>query len=340
MTDDESFIRAIIAAPGDDAPRLVYADWLDERGSPRGAYLRREVEVFRQPRTGPEFRAVVNALMESASDLHAIWVDRVSRPPVGICSDVIRYDLQHLIAADGPQLSIGPAITNDDLVAFETRLRVRIPDQYKAFVLNHNGGYPYPGEFLLTNLEPDDLPISLDCIAGIAPRSGEPADYRGPALLTHTYEDPQVPQGRLIPIGGDGSDGCLLLGTTGEHDGVVIFHDDYTHEAWDYERYVVVGRTLGEFLTRLMTSDPIWAQHIVRGDHSALRRWLDEGGDINAVHAENEYSLIDYAIDWHRLEMIRELIARGARVGRRQRKLGGYHGNRDVATLIDAALRR
>ena len=28
MTDDEAFIRAIVAAPADDAPRLVYADWL------------------------------------------------------------------------------------------------------------------------------------------------------------------------------------------------------------------------------------------------------------------------------------------------------------------------
>jgi uncharacterized protein (TIGR02996 family) len=31
MTDDEAFVRAIVAAPADDAPRLVYADWLDER---------------------------------------------------------------------------------------------------------------------------------------------------------------------------------------------------------------------------------------------------------------------------------------------------------------------
>ena len=40
--DDEAFVRAIVAAPGDDLPRLVYADWLDDRGDPRGAYLRAE----------------------------------------------------------------------------------------------------------------------------------------------------------------------------------------------------------------------------------------------------------------------------------------------------------
>ena len=32
-----AFERAILAAPNDDAPRLVYADWLDERGDPEFA---------------------------------------------------------------------------------------------------------------------------------------------------------------------------------------------------------------------------------------------------------------------------------------------------------------
>ena len=32
MTDRQSFLNAIRQAPDDDAPRLVYADWLDERG--------------------------------------------------------------------------------------------------------------------------------------------------------------------------------------------------------------------------------------------------------------------------------------------------------------------
>src|SRR5438045_2432766 len=38
--DDANFLQAILAAPEDDALRLVYADWLDDRGDPRGEYLR------------------------------------------------------------------------------------------------------------------------------------------------------------------------------------------------------------------------------------------------------------------------------------------------------------
>lgn len=59
--DDEAFIRAIVDAPCDDAPRLIYADWLDERDDPRGAYLRAEVEFaasFRKELNTPTIAAL------------------------------------------------------------------------------------------------------------------------------------------------------------------------------------------------------------------------------------------------------------------------------------------
>src|SRR5688572_22225326 len=40
MTADEPFLRAIWAAPDDRGRESVYADWLEERGDPRGEYLR------------------------------------------------------------------------------------------------------------------------------------------------------------------------------------------------------------------------------------------------------------------------------------------------------------
>jgi uncharacterized protein (TIGR02996 family) len=50
MTEDEALLRAVLAAPDDDAPRLVYADWLDEHGDPaRAAFIRIQVELARQP---------------------------------------------------------------------------------------------------------------------------------------------------------------------------------------------------------------------------------------------------------------------------------------------------
>jgi uncharacterized protein (TIGR02996 family) len=40
MGDDAAFLRAIQEDLDDSGRRLVYADWLEERGDPRGEYLR------------------------------------------------------------------------------------------------------------------------------------------------------------------------------------------------------------------------------------------------------------------------------------------------------------
>jgi uncharacterized protein (TIGR02996 family) len=45
VTDEAAFLRAIANAPEDDAPRLIYADWLEERGDPRAEYVRLELEL-------------------------------------------------------------------------------------------------------------------------------------------------------------------------------------------------------------------------------------------------------------------------------------------------------
>jgi uncharacterized protein (TIGR02996 family) len=42
MNDEAAFLAAIHTAPEDDNLRLVYADWLEERGDLRGEYLRLE----------------------------------------------------------------------------------------------------------------------------------------------------------------------------------------------------------------------------------------------------------------------------------------------------------
>jgi uncharacterized protein (TIGR02996 family) len=44
---DEVFLRAILAEPEDSASRLVYADWLEERGDPRAEVLRLNWSVQR-----------------------------------------------------------------------------------------------------------------------------------------------------------------------------------------------------------------------------------------------------------------------------------------------------
>jgi uncharacterized protein (TIGR02996 family) len=45
VDEEAAFLVSIEAAPDDNTLRLVYADWLDERGRPEGAFIRIECEL-------------------------------------------------------------------------------------------------------------------------------------------------------------------------------------------------------------------------------------------------------------------------------------------------------
>lgn len=56
MPDYKAFLRAICDNPDDDAPRLVYADWLEELGDPRGEFIRISCERANLPPFDPRRR--------------------------------------------------------------------------------------------------------------------------------------------------------------------------------------------------------------------------------------------------------------------------------------------
>jgi uncharacterized protein (TIGR02996 family) len=49
MRYDAGFLEAICENPDDDVPRLVYADWLEERGDPRGEFIRLQCALASMP---------------------------------------------------------------------------------------------------------------------------------------------------------------------------------------------------------------------------------------------------------------------------------------------------
>jgi len=69
-TVPDPLLAAVLAAPDDDAPRLVYADWLDEHGRPdRAAFIRLQVELARVPAYDP-LREVLSRKAGRLLDLH------------------------------------------------------------------------------------------------------------------------------------------------------------------------------------------------------------------------------------------------------------------------------
>jgi uncharacterized protein (TIGR02996 family) len=55
MDQHEAFLQAVVEAPEDDAPRLVYADWLDEQGdSDRAEFIRLQCALAKLPADAPQ----------------------------------------------------------------------------------------------------------------------------------------------------------------------------------------------------------------------------------------------------------------------------------------------
>jgi uncharacterized protein (TIGR02996 family) len=94
LTDDEALLRAVLADPADEAPRLVYADWLDERGDARGAYLRLDLELARSTVRDARYRAGVWRARAFRLRLDHSWVVAVSTGPGGLVKylDLFRRD--------------------------------------------------------------------------------------------------------------------------------------------------------------------------------------------------------------------------------------------------------
>ena len=78
--NDEAFLETIRQNPEDDAPRLVYADWLEEQGDIRAEFLRLEVEWARRQRA-PVKAPFWRRIEKLRSQIDQNWVAWVERAP-------------------------------------------------------------------------------------------------------------------------------------------------------------------------------------------------------------------------------------------------------------------
>jgi uncharacterized protein (TIGR02996 family) len=74
MTDEVAFLAAIADRPGDQTPRLVYADWLDDRGDPRAELVRIEEEQRTLPADGDRYWALKPRRDELRAGCSADWL--------------------------------------------------------------------------------------------------------------------------------------------------------------------------------------------------------------------------------------------------------------------------
>jgi uncharacterized protein (TIGR02996 family) len=77
MTEDESFLRTLLADPGDRVSRLVYADWLDDRADPRAEFLRIEARLAGLPREDATYPELRRRMLQLQSALPRWWLAAV-----------------------------------------------------------------------------------------------------------------------------------------------------------------------------------------------------------------------------------------------------------------------
>jgi uncharacterized protein (TIGR02996 family) len=79
MTHDEAFLQDILAHPDDGMPRLIYADWLEDRGDARFEYLRLEQALAAAPLEGRLSSTVWGKWLDARCTFPLDWMDAIPR---------------------------------------------------------------------------------------------------------------------------------------------------------------------------------------------------------------------------------------------------------------------
>jgi uncharacterized protein (TIGR02996 family) len=139
VTEDEAFIIAIRENPRDDTTRLVYADWLDERGDPRGEWIRIEVQLKHLVADGRLYGPLKarQRCLESDAEIAPAWLKVVRHQPSwngGKILDWQEFYDSLLVRPYGWHQTV-PKPTVSQLDEFEAATGFRLPRSYREYIL-------------------------------------------------------------------------------------------------------------------------------------------------------------------------------------------------------------
>jgi len=83
--DDQDFIRGIHESPNDDTARLIYADWLEDRGDSRAEYLRLECEIASLEKDDALFKELLPRITTLRKNVDVRWLAAIGRTRIGNC---------------------------------------------------------------------------------------------------------------------------------------------------------------------------------------------------------------------------------------------------------------
>ena len=158
MSEESAFLAAIAAAPGGDAARLVFADWLEERGRGEAEFIRAECELAAQPVGSPQWHEALARYRIAGEGLSEQWRGAVGRYPLShwlaVASRSAWRRSERWCERNHPRLlrAHNPGASAEEIEAVERTIgQVLPPDVRESFAI-HNGGSEHPilGDDLLS----------------------------------------------------------------------------------------------------------------------------------------------------------------------------------------------
>lgn len=145
MSLEAELIAAIEAAPEDPAPRLVYADWLEQRGDPRAELVQLSTRMWQAPIDLPRVRTLGLRREDLQKRCDRRWLARIQRPSFA----EIRRRIGVLSALDPERKQPGAGthdyrlrapLTVAELAALEARIGGTLPEDYRRFLTELGDG--------------------------------------------------------------------------------------------------------------------------------------------------------------------------------------------------------
>lgn len=210
-------------------------------------------------------------------------------------------------------------ITHADLERFEKQIDARLPDDYRAFLLEHNGG-DFPNEVAFEHVDKwgRSDPFSVSHLYGLCVKTHGLED-------TYRDLDTYLPKG-FVPIGGDAGGNKICIVASGRDVGSVWFwdHEAGMSYAWPPENSERICSSFAKFLNGIVYHPEFshWDETISafiaaeQGDAGTLTRLLNEGFNIESDN-DGGQTLLVCAASNRQSQIVRLLLGRGVDVDAR-----------------------
>lgn len=206
----------------------------------------------------------------------------------------------------------GEPLTEADIISLERDIGCSLPEEYRKFLLEHNGGIPKPDGFSLVYWggKSEDDRVSF---YGLGPSVRKSHNL---SWVLECFEG-RIPS-ELISIGDDPGGNQICLCIRGEQSGSLYFWDhELEHTPPTYKNTVMLASSFLEFIEGLHEIKRDWETPIdiaiQKDDVTELGKLLDEGADLETMDQFGRTMLENAAIQ-NATHIFEWLYLRGAQL--------------------------